>query len=350
VSEKKESKVPKETKTKTNTSKSPNIPISAKTQTPRKEKINKVESKVILKNHPKASPTKPLHSPNTFSLVNLLPYKYGNFNAQSSTLANTIPTESSQKIDAELKEFQENSNKLKDLVQSYATTRKNVNVSTSSLNKVRTVLLSWLKGENDMDNLEYSSFITEKKIRYLLKNKEKMENRIKTLEQEIQNIKSRINELKVLLTDIYVHYDFADLKKDIESFESSHEIKNKLSTRMMEKLDEMKKMLPMVKEYTNLKEQEEVKTNEKAEIIKILKGSIQTLNFLSNYYKNLKKKSNDGTNKNGSDPSENNEDIPQQDKENNVKFDNNFSTFRNDKKFRPQESKDNRPKSANIKK
>lgn len=184
-----------------------------------------------------------------------------------------------------------------------------------------------------------------------------MENRVKVLETEIINMKSRMNELKNLLTDIYVHYEYAELKKDIERFENSAEIKNKLNPRMVEKCEEMKRMLPLVKEYNNLKELEEVKTNEKAEIIKICKGSIQTLNLLSNYYKTLKKKSVDENSNQTqlkevhSKPISISEGNPcLQTEKDQVKIDKNFSTFRsNDKKAKFGE-KDNRPKSANSNK
>jgi hypothetical protein len=326
---------------------------------PKKDKINKVESaKIVIKNPSKGNTISSKHmftNSNSFSLVNLQPYKYGNMNLQSTNIVKA-PGNENEKTDQELKEFIDNGNRLKELVQNLANTKKNATLSTSSLNKVRTILLSWLKGENDIDNLEYSSFITEKKIRYLLKNKEKMESRIKILENEINNIKTRMNELKVQLTDIYVHYDHTELKKDIERFENSVEIKNKLNQRMVEKLEEMKRMLPIVKEYTTLKEQDELKNNEKAEILKICKGSIQTLNLLSNYYKNLKKKSIDEVVSNKLSNAISNcnfEDI-----HSNIihgkeqKMDKNFSTFRNnDKKAKFfDKEKEIRPKSANVNK
>ena len=286
---------------------------------------------------------------NTFSLVNIQPYKYGCTDVQNLALKESSQNED-EKIDKELKEFLDNGIKLKELVQNLANTKKNLTISTSSLNKVRTTLISWLKGENDIDNLEYSSFITEKKIRYLLKNKEKMETRIKILETEIQNIRSRMNELKAQLTDIYVHYDHTELKKDIERFENSVEIKNKLNNRMIEKLEEMKRLLPVVKEYNTLKEQDEIKTNEKAEILKICKGSIQTLNLLSNYYKNLKKKSIDDNNNNNHNNNLNqNCNISNNTNVVHEKIDKNYLTFRNnDKKLKfLDKEKENRPKSAN---
>ena len=363
IDKKKEKKENKEANRPNNTINKPhNATLKNKNQisSPKKEKINKVESaKIVLKNPSKAGTISSKHmftNSNSFSLVNLQPYKYGNMNIQSTTLAKTTGNDN-EKTDQELKEFIDNGNRLKELVQNLANTKKNVTLSTSSLNKVRTILLSWLKGENDIDNLEYSSFITEKKIRYLLKNKEKMESRIKILENEIVNIKNRLNELKVQLTDIYIYYDHTELKKDIERFENSVEIKNKLNSRMMEKLEEMKRMLPIVKEYTSLKEQDELKNNEKAEIIKICKGSIQTLNLLSNYYKNLKKKSIDEVVSNKLTTAISNsrlEDVYSNninhDKEH--KMDKNFSTFRNnDKKAKFfDKEKENRPKSANVNK
>ena len=52
----------------------------------------------------------------------------------------------------------------------------------------------------------------------------------------------------------------------------------------------MKKMLPYVSEMGKVKENESQKSTEKKELERILKSSNQTLVFLSNYYKNIKKK------------------------------------------------------------
>ena len=102
--------------------------------------------------------------------------------------------------------------------------------------------------------------------------------------------------------------------------------------------------------YNTLKEQDEIKTNEKAEILKICKGSIQTLNLLSNYYKNLKKKSIDDNNNNNHNNNLNqNCNISNNTNVVHEKIDKNYLTFRNnDKKLKfLDKEKENRPKSAN---
>ena len=60
----------------------------------------------------------------------------------------------------------------------------------------------------------------------------------------------------------------------------------------------MKKMLPYVIENGKIKENEIQKQNEKKELERINKSSNQTLIFLSNYYKNIKRKMNDTGNNN----------------------------------------------------
>ena len=58
----------------------------------------------------------------------------------------------------------------------------------------------------------------------------------------------------------------------------------------MEQLETMKKMLPLVSEYSNIKAKKNKLTNERKECEKIIKNSSQTIVHLNNYYKNIKKK------------------------------------------------------------
>ena len=185
----------------------------------------------------------------------------------------------------------ENDKKLRDSLQLYNNIfRRNEGASTNTLLKLRSILVNWLK-DSDQD-LVYTKFMTEKKIKYLYKNKEKMENRIKILENELNIIQKRKDELNNILGDLYVNYDEDELKEDISRFEKSHEVKSGKKTKTAEKLEEMKKMLPYVFENTKIKEKEIPKLNEKKELEKIIKSTNQTLIFLSNYYKNIKKKIN----------------------------------------------------------
>jgi hypothetical protein len=196
-----------------------------------------------------------------------------------------------------IKQMKENDKKLKESLQIYNNIfRRNESTNVNSLLKLRSILINWLK-DSDQD-LVYSKFMTEKKIKYLLKNKEKMESRIKILDNELNSISNRKNELEQILGDLYINYDEEDLKNDIQRFEKSHEVKSGKQSKTLEKLLEMKKMLPYVIENGKIKENEIQKQNEKKELERINKSSNQTLIFLSNYYKNIKRKMNDTGNNN----------------------------------------------------
>ena len=196
-----------------------------------------------------------------------------------------------------IKQMKENDKKLKESLQIYNNIfRRNESTNVNSLLKLRSILINWLK-DSDQD-LVYSKFMTEKKIKYLLKNREKMESRIKILDNELNSISNRKNELEQILGDLYINYDEEDLKNDIQRFEKSHEVKSGKQSKTLEKLLEMKKMLPYVIENGKNKENEIQKQNEKKELERIIKSSNQTLIFLSNYYKNIKRKMNENGNNN----------------------------------------------------
>jgi hypothetical protein len=193
-------------------------------------------------------------------------------------------------VDNDLRLIMDNDKKLKDSFQMYSNVvRKNEGSSINSLLKVRNVLVNWLKDSE----LEYTKFITGKKIKYLLKSRDKMENRIKCIESELLCAGEKKKELEGILGDLYMYYDEEDLKEDIARFENSHGIKSGKFNKSKEKLDEMKKMLPHVIELTKIKESETQKVSEKKELSKIISNSNQTLAFLVNYYKNISKKTAD---------------------------------------------------------
>lgn len=210
-----------------------------------------------------------------------------NFRSSSPNLNNSSPTK--EKLNF-TQEFEENEKKLKETISLYSNAvRKNEGSGVNTLFKVRTILLNWLK-DSEQDNLEYSKFMTEKKIKYLLKNKEKLESKTKIIESDLSNMKLRKTELVDLISDIYISYETEELEQEIERFSNSYEIRMGKSSKMLEKFEEMKRTLPLLKEYNSLKDQEISKTKEKNENEKIVKSSMQTLGFLSNYYKNLRKK------------------------------------------------------------
>lgn len=188
------------------------------------------------------------------------------------------------------KEWEENEIKLKEALYAYNNNvRKNEGAGVSTLLKIRGLMLNWLK-ESDNDNIEYSLFMTEKKIKYMLKNKERSENKLKSIETDKNNLNNRKMELASILGDIYISYETEELEREIEQFSRSYEIKSGKSSKMLQKFEEMKKMLVYVKEYNNIVERESSKSKEYEELSKFIKNSNQTLEILSNYYKNLKKR------------------------------------------------------------
>ena len=193
-------------------------------------------------------------------------------------------------VDSDLRVIMDNDKKLKDSFQLYSNVvRRNEGSSINSLLRVRNVLVNWLKDSE----LEYTKFITGKKIKYLLKSRDKMESRIKCIESELVSVVEKKKELEGVLGDLYMYYGEDDLKEDIARFENSHEIKSGKFSKSKEKLNEMKKMLPHVIELAKIKESETQKISEKKELSKIISNSNQTLAFLVNYYKNISKKTAD---------------------------------------------------------
>ena len=194
-------------------------------------------------------------------------------------------------------QLKDSNKKLKENLQAYCNMhKKSEGTSLNTLFKLRSILINWLK-DSDQE-LEYTKFITEKKLKYLMKNKEKSEIRIKNLDTEIKDLNVRKEELEKILGEIYCFYDEEGLKEDIKRFENSNEVKSGKFSKTLEQLETMKKMLPYVSEYGKIKESITKKYNEKKELEKIVKSSGQTLVFLNNYYKNIKKKINEQINYN----------------------------------------------------
>lgn len=189
-------------------------------------------------------------------------------------------------------QLKERDKKLKNSLQAYKNiNKKNDNISLNTLYKVRSILLNLLKDKEQ--DLEYSKFITEKKLKYMMKNKEKSENKIKVLESELKVVETRIEELEKILGEIYIFYDEEELKEDIKRFENSNEVKSGKFSKTLEQLETMKKMLPFVSEYGKVKDKKHKILSEKKELEKIIKNSGQTISILNNYYKNIKKKINE---------------------------------------------------------
>ena len=192
-------------------------------------------------------------------------------------------------------QLQENDQKLKNSLQAYKNlNKKNDNTSLNTLYKLRSILLNLLKDKEQ--DLEYSKFITEKKLKYMIKNKERSESRIKVLESELKIVEQKIEELEKNLGEIYIFYDEEELKEDIKRFENSNEVKSGKFSKTLEQLETMKKMLPFVSEYGKAKDKKNRMVNEIKELGKIIKNSGQTISILNNFYKNIKKKINEQIN------------------------------------------------------
>ena len=126
-----------------------------------------------------------------------------------------------------------NNNNLHNITNNTNTNTNNTNNLNNNytLIKVRNLLVNWLKDEEPI----YNKYMTEKKIRYLLKQKDRLETRIKILDTEIQQIKVRKTELDLVLGDLYLNYEYEELKQEIERYENSYEIKAGKSSRMLER-------------------------------------------------------------------------------------------------------------------
>lgn len=218
--------------------------------------------------------------------------KIDNIKDSSQNKTNLNPISHSYTLNNQL---QENDQKLKNSLQAYKNlNKKNDNTSLNTLYKLRSILLNLLKDKEQ--DLEYSKFITEKKLKYMIKNKERSENRIKVLESELKIVEQKIEELEKNLGEIYIFYDEEELKEDIKRFENSNEVKSGKFSKTLEQLETMKKMLPFVSEYGKAKDKKNRMVNEIKELGKIIKNSGQTISILNNYYKNIKKKINEQIN------------------------------------------------------
>ena len=199
--------------------------------------------------------------------------------------------------DNKTNQIDNNDQKLKNSLKAYKNlNKKNDKTSLNTLYKLRSILLNLLKDKEQ--NLEYSKFMTEKKLKFMMKNKEKSEMRMKELETELKSVEIRKEELEKNLGEIYCYYDEEELKEDIKRFENSNEVKSGKFSKTLEQLETMKKMLPLVTEYGKIKDKNNKIINEKKELKKIIKNSSQTIATLNNYYKNIKKKINEQFNNN----------------------------------------------------
>ena len=234
-----------------------------------------------------------INQPQTINLF-INENKIDNIKDSSQNKTNLNPISHSYTLNNQL---QENDQKLKNSLQAYKNlNKKNDNTSLNTLYKLRSILLNLLKDKEQ--DLEYSKFITEKKLKYLLKNKEKSENRIKVLESELKFVEQRKEEIEKELGEIYCFYDEEELKEDIKRFENSNEVKSGKFSKTLEQLETMKKMLPFVSEYGKVKDKKHKILSEKKELEKIIKNSSQTISILNNYYKNIKKNINEQINGN----------------------------------------------------
>ena len=153
---------------------------------------------------------------------------------ETSIISHSLTAPSAQISDENFyNQLKENDKKLKDTLQAYNNmNKKSEGASLNTLFKLRSILINWLK-DSDQD-LEYTKFMTEKKLKYLMKNKEKSEARIKVLDSEIKAINVRKEELEKILGEIYIYYDEEGLKEDIKRFENSNEVKSGKFSKTLE--------------------------------------------------------------------------------------------------------------------
>lgn len=158
--------------------------------------------------------------------------------------------------------------------------------SISSLIYLRNNCIKLIK-DNDNGNMEYNKFITEKRLKYLIRHYKEYRNKQKLIEFEIKQHSLKLNEISNRLGDLYINYNYKELKEDILRMESSYEVKQ-LKERVVFKLNEMKSKLPMVKEFNKLKY---VVNTKKCELSATIQNNKQTkgnINSLIIYYKNIK--------------------------------------------------------------
>lgn len=185
-----------------------------------------------------------------------------------------------------INEIDDQSAKLKESLTNYLSMKKIDN--TQTLKKVNNILINWLR--DSPHELEYHKFSTEKKIRYSLRHKERHEAKIKVLESEIQQMMAKQSEIIKQLGDLFSNYEYNELEMDIERLSKSNDIRAGLSNRMSQRLEEMKMMLPIVKEKGELKQSIRSKLQQKINSERINQNINVTLHSLISYLKNIKRK------------------------------------------------------------
>lgn len=170
--------------------------------------------------------------------------------------------------------------KIKDLVGMLS------NKKLDTVVNIRNSLLNWLKSGENKES-EYNKFITEKKIRYMLKQKDKYSQKLKAIEIEVDMYQCKIEENEKKLGDLYCYYNYKELKEDISRMEI-YELKGNKNPKIVEKYEEMKQKLPIVKEQSKLKYYYESKLNEKDTLEKFLSNTKSTLRSLICFYKQNK--------------------------------------------------------------
>lgn len=224
---------------------------------------------------------------NTFSL--------NNTNLTNNVMNNTFTTNIN-----EYPHYTDSERKLKESLTLFYNTSQKIDksdklerINTNSnylLQKLRNSLMKWVKTKENDEN-DYNKFITQKKIKYLLSHKEKLEFNIKKLRSEITKITTKQIELENYLGDAYSYYNYEDLKEEITGMENLYEVKNNLNIKMVEQCETMKKKLPFIKENCKLKFLFGVKKMEKDNCENEFLNTLNNLKYLITFYKNLKKAS-----------------------------------------------------------
>ncbi len=155
------------------------------------------------------------------------------------------------------------------------------------LKNIRNCALKWLK-EGENGEVDYNKFITEKKIKYLLKHLETTNSKLKIINFELEQHKHKLEEVNLQLGDLFINYDYKELKDDIQREDTSYDVKVAKKERVIEQLEVKKNKLPFVKIQSQLKYVIELKSIEKTNLQKNMNCTKNNLKAIVNYFKNIK--------------------------------------------------------------
>ena len=183
--------------------------------------------------------------------------------------------------------FEKADKTLKESIIAISQLNKTKSTTLNNIVTIRNIMINWVK-EGETGDADYNKFITEKKIKYLLKHKDKYKTKLKIIEFELNQHLTKLQETNKSLGDMYISYDYVELKEDIYRLENSYEVKTAKKDKIIQKLEEMKGKLLLVKLQNQLKFTIANKKIEKNSIEKNIHSTNSNLNSIVSYYKSLK--------------------------------------------------------------